>query len=176
MTDSKPLTTQQLDDIASRVNAVTPGPWIANTRIGVVTDAADQPLAVFGGGDQDRADAAFVAAARTDVPALLAEIRRLRTAEAVVATLADRWQMMADHGDTAIGHFEGPAAATLDAEVGERGRTYRKAAVDVRDVLRTGRIPHDLMTDAELGEESHVVADDSSDPEHIDDCPGCLTP
>ncbi|WP_406417959.1 hypothetical protein [Streptomyces sp. NBC_01614] len=69
----------------------------------------------------------------------------------VLADLADRWEQMADQGDAAIGQFEGPAAATLDAEVGERGRTYRKAASDVRDVLRTGRIPHDLMTSAELG-------------------------
>jgi hypothetical protein len=64
--------------------------------------------------------------------------------------LADRWQQMADHGDVAIGSFSGPAAATLDAEVGERGRVYRKAAADLREVLINGRIPHDLMTDAEL--------------------------
>jgi len=25
------------------------------------------------------------------------------------------------------------------------------------------------------GEETHVVADDSDDPEHVDDCPGCTT-
>ncbi|MFL6096135.1 MAG: hypothetical protein ACJ71Y_11855 [Blastococcus sp.] len=81
------------------------------------------------------------------VEALVAEVRRLR---ALLPDLATRWEQMADHGDTAIGHFEGPAAATLVAEVGERGRTYRKAAADVLEVLRTGRIPHDLMTDAEL--------------------------
>jgi hypothetical protein len=32
----------------------------------------------------------------------------------------------------------------------ERNHTLRTAAADVRDVLRTGRIPHPLMTDAEL--------------------------
>jgi len=36
-------------------------------------------LAIFGGGLQDRADAAFIAHAREDVPALLAEIERLRS-------------------------------------------------------------------------------------------------
>ena len=80
----------------------------------------------------------------------MAEVDTLRQQIAAFTTLADRWQQMANHGDTAIGCFDGPAAATLDAEVGERGRTYRKAASDVRDVLATGRIPHDLMTDDEL--------------------------
>ncbi|MFD5709525.1 hypothetical protein ACFWHW_03870 [Streptomyces pharetrae] len=94
--------------------------------------------------------------AGTDVPALIAELRRTR---ATLTTLADRWEQMADHGDVAIGTFNGPAAATLDAEVGERGRTYRKAAADIRDVLRTGRVPHDLMTDAEL--EQHGTAEES---------------
>jgi hypothetical protein len=62
---------------------------------------------------------------------------------AMLATLADRWQKLADLGDQAIGHFEGPTAATLDAEVGQRSRTYRAAAADALHVLRTGRIPHD---------------------------------
>ncbi|MFH8336915.1 hypothetical protein [Streptomyces sp. AM6-12] len=66
--------------------------------------------------------------------------------------LAERWQQMADHGDVAIGSFDGPAAANLDAEVAERGRTYRKAVADLREVLVTGRIPRDLMTDSELSD------------------------
>ncbi|MGW2725632.1 hypothetical protein [Streptomyces sp. NPDC001492] len=75
-----------------------------------------------------------------------AEVDKMR---AVLADLAGRWEQMADHGDAAIGHFEGPAAATLNAEVAERGHTYRKAAADIRDVLRTGRVPEDLLTSAE---------------------------
>lgn len=63
---------------------------------------------------------------------------------AMLVTLAGRWEQMADHCDAVIGHFEGPTAATLDAEVGERGRTLREAAAEIRDVLRIGRIPHDL--------------------------------
>ena len=78
----------------------------------------------------------------------MAEVDKLRQQLAVFTTLAERWEQLANQGDAAIGHFEGPAAATLDAEVGERGRTYRKAAADVRDVVRTGRVPHDLMTGA----------------------------
>jgi hypothetical protein len=174
-------TDQQLNDIEARAQAATPGPWgvyqfggdtlieIAaglretghgyQARRGIArledepldNDPAHREWTAEEDWAQVQADAAFVAHAREDVDALLAEVRRLRAAETVLATLADRWQEMADHGDHAIGHFEGPAAATLDAEVGERGRTYRKAASDVREVLASGRIPHDLMTTAELG-------------------------
>ena len=30
------------------------------------------------------------------------------------------------------------------------------------------------LVEAEGAEETHVVADDSDDPEHVDDCPGCV--
>ena len=32
----------------------------------------------------------------------------------------------------------------------DRGAAYRRAADDIREVLRSGHIPHTLMTDAEL--------------------------
>lgn len=69
---SEPLTVERLAEIGALLRAVTPGQWLANDRIGVVTDAAGEPLAVFGGGEQDRADAAFTAAA----PAVIAELLR----------------------------------------------------------------------------------------------------
>lgn len=42
-----------------------------------------------------------------------------------------------------------------------------------RDELRAemGLVTHPATT--QPGEETHVVADDSDDPEHVDDCPGC---
>ena len=132
MTDPQPLTDQQYDEYETAV-------------------AAYQQHAPTGFACCSAHPAADAAAA------LLADNRRLRAQVAVFTTLAERWEQMADHGDQAIGHFEGSAAATLDAEVGERGRTYRKAASDIRDVLATGRIPHDLMTDAELAAASPAV-------------------
>jgi hypothetical protein len=83
---TQPLTEQQLDDIEARAAAATPGPWCTDSWeiyqgteylpgislwIGETCRGTSTP-------EQDRNDAAFVAAARTDVPALLAEIRRLR--------------------------------------------------------------------------------------------------
>jgi hypothetical protein len=145
------LSPEREAEIAARTEAATPGPWFLHD---------DWPGRVFSEsqfnhhiarvtGTNPESNERFIAHAREDVPALLAEIQQLRS---TLTTLADRWDQMATTGDAAIGTFPGPAAATIDAEVGERGRTYRKAASDVRDTLRTGRIPHDLMTDAELDE------------------------
>lgn len=81
-----PLTEQQLADIETRANAATPGPWCTDSWeiyqgteyepgismwIGETCRGTTSP-------EQDSSDAEFVAAARTDVPALLAEVRRLR--------------------------------------------------------------------------------------------------
>jgi hypothetical protein len=115
MTDPKPLTVQQLDDIETRATAATPGPWGVYTFGGdsLIEIAAD--LEDTGCGYQARrtiarfeeepldndpthrewtaeedwaqvqADAEFVAHAPEDVDALLAEIRRLSAELAAAA-------------------------------------------------------------------------------------------
>jgi DNA polymerase-3 subunit epsilon len=79
--------------------------------------------------------------------------RKLR---AVVDELAERWEQMAkaapELGDELL--IDEPTPVQLTQI--ERAHTYRRAAADVRDVLRTGLIPHGLMTDAEL--EQHGTA------------------
>jgi hypothetical protein len=80
------LSDPEIDEIEARANAATDGPWCTDSWeiyqgteyvpgismwIGETCRGSSTP-------EQDRADAAFVAAARTDVPALLAEVRRLR--------------------------------------------------------------------------------------------------
>lgn len=84
---SASLSVQQLAEIAARAEAATPGPWCtddweiytgteylpwASTWIGETCRPEDRKGA--------RVDAAFIAAARTDVPVLLAEVERLRAA------------------------------------------------------------------------------------------------
>jgi hypothetical protein len=80
--------TLDLDEVEARANAATEGPWRALTsgRRGGdhwhVTDS-DQSIALIhasDGEDEDmrEPDAEFIAHARTDVPALVAEVRRLR--------------------------------------------------------------------------------------------------
>ena len=90
------LTEEQLLEIEARCNAATPGPWDSCTAICGSGDSAiiapihgrSCVLALVcaevdeQGKDVVRSmrDAAFIAAARTDVPALVAEVRRLSEA------------------------------------------------------------------------------------------------
>lgn len=64
-----------LDAIEARVNAATAGPWQHDGNDGLVwPPRIGDPVS----GSNEMADADFIAAARTDVPALVAEIKRLR--------------------------------------------------------------------------------------------------
>lgn len=73
-----------------------------------------------------------------------------RAAYAALTSLADRYEEIADrapeHPDTLYVDSLTPAQRAEH----DRAAGYRKAAADIREVLHTGRIPHDLMTDAEL--------------------------
>ena len=77
----------------------------------------------------------------------LTEERKLR---GVLAELAGRWEQMAGPApDPDEGLFVDEVTPAESARV-ERNYTLRTSAADLREVLRTGRIPHPLMTDAEL--------------------------
>lgn len=72
------------------------------------------------------------------------------TLRATLTDLAERWEQMANRM-TASHPAEFYTAVTETELVEEtRASVLRTSASDVRDVLRTGRIPHPLMTDAEL--------------------------
>ncbi|GAA1977209.1 hypothetical protein [Kitasatospora viridis] len=90
---AQPLTDEQLTAIAARAEGATPGPWTPDEDESVwrlhgthpripgmkwqILKAAKQgtPYAEYW---PNPADAEFIAAARADVPALLAEVHRLR--------------------------------------------------------------------------------------------------
>lgn len=84
MTDTQPApTVPDLDAIRARVEAATPGPWFAWSRgvgwlIGLDPDANQCIPGGFRTDIAREADAEFIAHARTDVPALLAEVEQLR--------------------------------------------------------------------------------------------------
>ena len=106
------MTTLDLDAIEARANAATPGPWgVGNgthivrglevtgrgsyTCIQSVAEVADEDDREDWGHDDfvevdPEDDAAFIAAARTDVPALVAEVRRLRAELAEVTAENDQ--------------------------------------------------------------------------------------
>jgi hypothetical protein len=68
-----------------------------------------------------------------------------------LTTLADRWEQMAEAGPDFGNDLLINEPTPTELQQHERAATYRRAAADLRDILRTGRIPHGLMTDAELG-------------------------
>ena len=89
-----------IDLIEARANAATPGPWSEawDGEIHATSDDWELVLRVPEGDDRP-ADCAFVANAREDVPALIAEVRRLRAVvEAAMALCeqVERDSMMID--------------------------------------------------------------------------------
>lgn len=95
MSINEPMTQEQLDAIQRRVDSATSGPW------GCYGDGAHE---VFNAGEYSdgdpgeviaavidkRSDAVFIAEAREDVPALLAEVERLRARLTVDDDMVER--------------------------------------------------------------------------------------
>lgn len=74
-----------LDAIEARANAATAGPWKCGRErdeVGLIVHAhtylSQTVIAPPGSGYRPQEDSAFIAAARSDVPALIAEVRRLK--------------------------------------------------------------------------------------------------
>ena len=75
---AKPMSAERLEEIRGRAGGATPGPWEAeHCGYDVYETATDYGDVVAECGLRV-ADARFIAHARTDVPALLAEVDRLR--------------------------------------------------------------------------------------------------
>ncbi|MCX4750970.1 hypothetical protein OG455_41550 [Kitasatospora sp. NBC_01287] len=94
MTDTAPLTDEQLADISAREAAARPGPWYReddkqDLNRWVTNEAGTVEINLGYLGNNNQADAEFVAHAREDMPALLAEVRRLRAVEAAARAFAD---------------------------------------------------------------------------------------
>lgn len=75
--------TLDLDAIAARADTATPGPWtwLEGEIRGGYDTGIQRPWVAD---SDDDSDGEFIAHARTDVPALLAEVRRLRAANAAL--------------------------------------------------------------------------------------------
>ena len=97
-----------LDAIEARANAATDGPWVTGADkewsdalpAWALIIAAAYPLIELDSGAQGTADAAFIAAARTDVPALVAEVRHLRAEMAAADELVASMRAALDEADT----------------------------------------------------------------------------
>jgi hypothetical protein len=89
-----------LDAITARADAATEGPWNLY-RDGILCGVADSTDGFICEPPMRWTDAAFVAHAREDLPALVAEVRRLREA---LAEVAKHQEDMADSLDDHITH------------------------------------------------------------------------
>lgn len=82
--ESNPPEPIDLDAIEARASAASPGPWQRGNRIGGPATELDDAqvygpeMTIYDEGGHGWEDAEFIAHARTDVPALVAEVRRLR--------------------------------------------------------------------------------------------------
>jgi hypothetical protein len=93
-----------LDAIEARAAAATPGPWTTSSEWSVRTGARDDELVACVQYKDHGRDAAFIAAARTDVPALVAECRALRAVADAARTLRERrreWHVAIQRADAA---------------------------------------------------------------------------
>ncbi|WP_427110869.1 hypothetical protein [Lysinibacillus xylanilyticus] len=68
------MNAEQLNAIKERVAKVTPGPWCVGGAIDIHDACGEEVAAVWDGGP----DIEFIAHAREDVPALVAEVERLQ--------------------------------------------------------------------------------------------------
>jgi hypothetical protein len=123
--------------------------------------------------------------AHVDVPALVAEVRRLGDALATVREQAIHWAAETTDAKLAVEPDHNRASALYELLLHLRGQLpctcARTGGLHAKDCRKY--VPgHELISRRNAlaayrrerpAEETHVVADDSDDPEHIDDCPGC---
>lgn len=133
-----------LDAIAAREQAATPGPWGAIPDYGpdwIGAEVSGYLNAVgelgFGEGDQADADRAFVIGARTDVPALLSEVRRLRAELNQTIAERDQWNKAETQQSRHLAHAE--AAARHHQQTSQQLRrelttARREGAEQMRDL------------------------------------------
>lgn len=91
------MESEELAEIEARANAATPGPWETHVTYCVITlRYGDDGYLVADCGASESPDccegnAPFIAHARTDVPALVAEVRRLTAEVERLEAMVPRW-------------------------------------------------------------------------------------
>lgn len=132
MTDPAPPTGQQLDELEALANAATEGPWCtdgweiyqgAEYRVGAawIGETCRGPVDSW---EQDNANAAFAAAARAAVPALAAEVRRLRARQLTPGEYNAAWHAV----EGAAGEEGADPGTVLHAVLDRLGIEWQDAA------------------------------------------------
>lgn len=155
------LTAQQLDDIQTRANAATPGPWEEHKPYGPDFYAYLRGPYLrgvgtlnFGDGEGAEADREFVKHAREDVDALLAEIHRLRAHVAELegpavyarAALAALCYDLEDPGTNALGALYELSRVTSGIDAPKDDATSALARHDAQTMRRCAEFVRDTYT------------------------------
>ena len=131
----------KLAEIAVRANAATPGPWEPEHRGVVGNDVFIVEDCVTAGWDAYRANQAFIATARTDVPDLVAEVRRLTAAldaarregaEGMRERLAAIWDTRAAEHDATADRFRASRETDLAVDYERWAQRDRAEATAIR--------------------------------------------
>jgi len=127
-----------LDEIERRANAATPGPWRDRHQVcsevwGQAPDSqtCSMQIARVGHAQFDVFNAAFIASARTDVPALIARVRELENE-------VTHWQVMLKRETEEVERMKTFAAQNFSAMIRqevEQMREYGLSYEGVRKVL-----------------------------------------
>ena len=122
------MTPEELNAIEDRVNDASPGPWHTKGAGGLYMDGTSPSAEVVIPDPPYRlhnpywthGDAEFVAHARSDVPALVAEVRRLGTMLTQVQELADSCNVLSEHSAEERAEVWRAVASRLHAIVGTK--------------------------------------------------------
>ncbi len=150
MTITTEITDDQIATDEALCNAATPGPWTASSH-GTMADGSDNPewfAAGFGGmaTHLSQATAAFIARARTALPAYIAEVKRL------AAALTESERVSALRGD-GVTHYANECGLAKGAVYIQRQRiaelvlALRKATSIAQEWIALG-IPDEDAVDA----------------------------
>lgn len=139
------MTPEELFAIEARANAATPGPWLVehwDDRGRIYASSGDDTIAENGGfgtwDDVDGPNAYFIACSRADIPALLAEVRRLNE---VVDLLQRRMSRLALRHLSALpgARVRGETVTFLRATTLLARKAYIRMAVQLRAAARCRR-------------------------------------
>ena len=138
MNTTEPMPQEQLDAIQRRVESATEGPWSHwsgfDQRDNCIKSDSDEGMYTVAEAISEAGDAKFVARAREDVPALLAEVERLRARPTVDDAMVERAARAFYECPTpAIAEHLRPTwdgLATAAPEVADNYRRYIRAALD----------------------------------------------
>lgn len=122
MSTNEPMTQEQLDSIQRRVGSATEGPWSHwsgwHQWDNFVKSDSNEGLYTVADVISEAGDAAFIAHAREDIPALLAEVERLR------GVLTKAREVTEDKVARAKRAFGAATAATSSIPIGMSEHTF----------------------------------------------------